>query len=681
MIDIVVPVYNSLHHVRSCLKSIINHAEGDFHLYVVDDGSKPVVYDTVKSILSKGAAGKSTLLRNETNLGYLKTANRGARAGNGEHILFINSDTVVPPQFLKKVERSLSKGNIGVLSAVSNWANWSRICWSLPPGHNIYSLNRVLTDYDNVLVDINNASGFFFATPRKLFDQIGGFDEAYGPGYWEEADYCMEALERGYKVTVDPSLFIYHHGWGSFSEEGRNENMARNKRVFMDRWEEKYKKLENDFREDHPIPYMDHSILSKQQSHPSIFDISTHLPNNAGGQQGRTINTVEAQILIDSFKTGREFSADTIFDPARIHGRRPKVTYIVPAVGLYGGIISVLQVVNQLILNGFDASVATYGKVDDEVYKLFPCFFSALRFDSQAELVVNLPESDLIVATSWDSVYPAVAVCSIRPQTRLVYFVQDYEPDFYSTEQSSMRLQAERTYYMIDQKIVKTRWLKKKMEIYGGSVHRIPLGLNLDYFYDQGLSRGRQVVAMGRPSSQRRNFPMVLDVFSELKRRDPSVNLALYGYGYRAEDLPFEVKDYGRIGEFQQLAWAMNESAVLLDCSTFQGFGRPGLEAMANGTVPVLTREGGITQYAKHGYNCFLIDPNDRDDIVEKVMIALSGSPDLALIRNNGRRTAEEYSLEAEGWRTAKLFGLLLYGGGVASLEPETLDRLQLKIL
>lgn len=680
MIDIVVPVYNSLHHVRSCLKSIIAHATGDVHLYVVDDGSQPMVTDAVREILRGGASGWSTFIENERNMGYLRSVNRAGNAGHGEHIVFINSDTVVPPEFIKKIEEGLSDPTVGVLSAVSNWANWSRICWAMPPGHNIFSLNRVLDSFSSNLVDIKNASGFFFATPRRLFDQVGGFDSVYGAGYWEEADYCMKALDRGFRVTVDPSLFVYHHGWGSFQEDGRNENMQRNKATFMSRWESLYKNLEKEFRENHPIPYMSHDVLAKKQSHPNLLQVDPKRPGPHSDAVRMPITESLAQEKIDALKAGAEYLPNKSFDPERVRGRRPKVTYILPAVGLYGGIISVLQIVNQLLLNGFDANVATYGKVDEEVYKLFPCFFSGLKFESQAELVANLPDCDLIVATSWDSVYPAVATAQNRPHTRLVYFVQDFEPDFFPREREDMRRQADRTYYLVDQRIVKTRWLKKKVAGYGGSVHRIPLGLNLDYFYNQGTDRSRQVIALGRPSSQRRNFPMVLEVFQELKRRDPSISLALYGYGYNPKGLPVEVKDYGRLSEFQAIAKAMNESAVLLDCSTFQGFGRPGLEAMGCGTFPVLTREGGITQYAKHEYNCYLVDPDSRDDIVEKVLLALEDTPRRNEILANGRRTAEQFSLEVEGLRTAKLFNLLLFGGAVPGLEPETLDRLNLSL-
>lgn len=680
LIDLVVPVYNSLHHVRSCLRSIIAHAQGDVHLYVIDDGSQPNVHNAVLKILQRGAPGWSTLIKNERNIGYLRSVNSAGFAGTGEHVVFINSDTVVPPGFVKKVEEGLSKSGVGVLSAVSNWANWSRVCWALPPGHNIFSLNRVLAPFDSKLVDIQNASGFFFATPRRLFEELGGFDEAYGAGYWEEADYCMKALDRGYRVTVDPSLFVYHDGWGSFQEGGRNENMAQNKAIFMSRWETQYKELEKDFKANHPIPYMSHEVLAKKKSHPSLFNVDPKKIAPRSDAARMPIKERQAQSNIDALKAGAKFTPATSFDPRRIEGRRPKVTYILPAVGLYGGIISVLQVVNQLLLNGFDANVVTWGKVDEEVYKLFPCFFSALKFDSQAELVANLPDSDLIVATSWDSVFPAVAAAQNRPYTRLVYFVQDFEPDFFPPEREDLRLQADRTYHLIDQKIVKTRWLKKKVAGYGGSVHRIPLGLNLDYFYNRGFDRPRQVISLGRPSSQRRNFPMVLEVFQELKRRDPSIELALYGYGYNPKDLPVEVKDYGRLSEFQAVAQAMNDSAVLLDCSTFQGFGRPGLEAMASGTVPVLTHEGGITQYAKHEYNCFLIDPENRQDIVEKVLLALDDMTKRAKILTNGRRTAEMYSLDVEGQRTAKLFNLLMFGGVVPGLEPEAFDRLELSI-
>ncbi len=668
MFDLVVPVFNAIHHVRTCLTGIRRHATMPYHLYLVDDASDSHTTEAVKKLVGEFGT-TATYLRNTHNLGYLPSANLGGRQGNNAHLVLINSDTFVTPGFLERTFKAFeSDPAIGVVTAMSNWANWTRICWKMPAGHNVYSLARHLEQLSNsTYPDINNASGFYFAIRRPLFDQLAGFDPVYGKGYWEEADFCMRALELDRRVVVDDGLFVFHHGWGSFQEAGRNENMEANKRIFMERWQAKYERLERGWKKHNPVSYMVPAVFTKERNHPPVFD-QHHRTDSASCQARRfPISKLKAKKELDALLQGNHASPAALerHDLASITpgADRPlRVCYILPAVKVYGGIISVLQVVNQLILQGIDANIATYGEIDEAAYQLFPTLFSAYSYDSQEAMVAAFPDCDLIVATSWDSVYPATLVAHHRPGVKHVYFVQDYEPDFYAAPHTTLAERAERSYGMIPDKIAKTRWLTKKLKGFEGRVHRIPLGLNLDYFLDRGQPRDPQILALGRPQSERRNFGMVVSVFSEIHRHRPDVKLALYGFGYQADQLPFPCIDYGKLTRMEEVARALNESTILLDCSLFQGFGRPGLEAMACGTLAVLTHEGGITQYAKHDYNCRLIDPVDRENILSTLLEMLSDQGECDRLIAQGKQTAKEYSLTLEGARTAKLLTAIAAG-------------------
>lgn len=649
MFDIVVPVYNAMYHARACLPSVFSHSTRPFHLYVVNDASKPYTGRELRKLLGKYDPSLWTLIENEQNMGYLRSCNRGIEAGRNPYVICLNSDTIATPDYLERTAETFERQPMaGVLNPVSTWANWTRI--PFPPGYNYLSLNEEVQRLgSNRVPEINNASGFYFAVRRELFDTLGLFDEVYGMGYWEEADFCMKALEAGYRVVVDDNLYIYHHGWGSFQETGRNENMDRNGRIFMSRWESKFTPIKEDWKKNDPI-----APLSKKLKEDNLW-------KKNGLLAGRAISKRDAQRMIDSLKAPeldlagltRELRLDQTWQPGP---DRRRIVYILPAVLLYGGIISVLQVVNQLILRGFDVNVATYGKVDESVYGLFPTYFRAYQFPDMASLVAEFPACDAVVATQWETVYAAVALKQRDPNLEMVYFVQDYEPDFYIPEHPNLAFLAERTYWLVYHKIVKTQWLRRKLLDFPGEIHRIPLGLNLDFFHDQGLDRPQRIVSLARPSSLRRNFKMVQQVFSALHAARPALELALYGEGYDPDTLPFPVHSFGKLTEMQQVADALNTCTLLVDCSTFQGFGRPGLEAMACGTAAVLTHEGGITQYAKHEYNCLLIDPMDCNDIVRKILDLLDNPGRRARLIANGKKTADDYSLDNEGGRTAALF-------------------------
>ncbi len=650
MFDLVVPVYNSMHHVRSCLYSVFHCATRPCRLILVDDCSDNHTRAGLEELLA-AAPMPVTLLRNESNLGYLKSVNRGIAAGDAPVVVLINSDTVMLPGFLERLESDFgSDPKAGVINPVSTWANWTRI--PFPNGFNIHRLSREVRAFSSDrLPDIHNASGFFFAARRALYDQIGVFDEVYGFGYWEEADLCMRALKAGWRVAVDDGLYIFHHGWGSFQEEGRNENMRRNKTVFMERWGGEFDRLTAWWKKEDPVAPL--------RAHLEEVAARNAAPAEPGDE---AITRELADIRLDAMMDGivSPLPAPTerpVADP-------PRVIYILPAVSLYGGIISVLQVVNQLVLRGFDANVATYGPVDENVFRLFPMFFRPYVYADKATMVADFPECDLVVATAWETAYSTALLLRLRPGLRAAYFVQDYEPDFYTGTRPDLEVRAERTYHLVDNQIVKTRWLARLLKHFGQRVRIIPLGLNLDFFYDAGRPRPQQIISLARPSSSRRNFPVLCEVYAEIHRRRPEVILAVYGDGYDPKALPFPVRSYGKLTDMADVARALNDSMILLDCSTFQGFGRPGLEAMACGTAAVLTHEGGITQYAKHRHNCLLIDPLDRDEIAERTLSLLDDEKERARLAANGLATAAEYSVTAEGERTAALFREMLGIGG-----------------
>jgi len=644
MFDIVIPVHNAMQHVRACVNAVFRHASQPCHLYIVDDASDAYTRGELLTLLKDVPKDRYTLIRHEQNQGYLQSVNEAARLGGNPYVVLLNSDAMVVNDFMARLAAGFSgDASIGVITAVSNWANWTRICDQIPEGFNVHQLSDAVARLGKrKFPEVFNASGFFFAVRRELFEALDGFDEAYGEGYWEETDFCMRALKAGARVVVDDQLYVYHYGWGSFQEAGRNRQLDVNQERFMARWNRPYRSLEKRWQRRAPLAPMTKTLSAEGAWRKVMKPAPTKL------------SAKEAMQQLASLKT--DLDAAPLYDVTPVKERKPRILYLLPGMALYGGIISVLQVVNQLILRGYDANIAVYGEVDASLYEHFPCYFRGYHFKDEAALMTGLPDCDLLVATRWDTAFVAVAMKAARPEMGLAYFVQDYEPDFYGSKQAELAEQAARSYRLIRHKIVKTHWLARKLAPYGGEIHRIPLGLNLDVCHDHGTMHPMQILALARPSSERRNFPMLRAVYLELYRRRPDLKLALYGDGYEHMPLPFPCHSYGKLSSLEAVAAALNESAVLLDVSTFQGFGRPGLEAMACGVAAVLTREGGITQYAKHGYNCLLINPHARDAIVEAVLRVIDDNALRQRLVGHGYTTAQAYSLEAEGERTATLF-------------------------
>jgi len=77
-------------------------------------------------------------------------------------------------------------------------------------------------------------TGCCFMTRTDLFNEIGGFDQNYKVGYWEDSDICLTFRELGYKVMFQPASVI-HHKLGHSGAAGHGHQDF-NRNYFANKW-------------------------------------------------------------------------------------------------------------------------------------------------------------------------------------------------------------------------------------------------------------------------------------------------------------------------------------------------------------------------------------------------------------------------------------------------------------
>jgi len=259
-VAIVVPVYNARSDVQRCVESILRHARGDWRLIIVDDASTDAA---LVEHLRQCAADQPRieLLRNERNLGFVATANRGMRAAvepnaqgkpsdasdaravsrssvepddadRGEptwhDVILLNSDTIVPENFIEKLMAcAYAKGRPPAV--VSPFTNNGTIC-SIPEfcQDNVLPGDMAFDEYAEFVAAISlrrrpelvTAVGFCMYIPQAVVRRIGYFDEAsFGRGFGEENDFCERAKAAGFEIRLCDDLFVAHLGSASFGKE------------------------------------------------------------------------------------------------------------------------------------------------------------------------------------------------------------------------------------------------------------------------------------------------------------------------------------------------------------------------------------------------------------------------------------------------------------------------------
>ena len=73
---------------------------------------------------------------------------------------------------------------------------------------------------------------------KELFGKVGGFDEEYGIGYYEDVDLCLKLRKIGLKIYYCSSSLIYHNEHTSTTSRRRGSLFKKNKNIFIKKWKD-----------------------------------------------------------------------------------------------------------------------------------------------------------------------------------------------------------------------------------------------------------------------------------------------------------------------------------------------------------------------------------------------------------------------------------------------------------
>jgi len=245
-VSIIIPVYNQIHYTYACLVSILeNTGEFDYEIIIADDVST----DATKEI-DKFVSGL-VIARNESNQGFLKNCNNAAKKARGEYIFFLNNDTTVQKDWLPPLIRLLeSDESIGMVGSKLIYPDGrlqeaGGIIWSDGSGWNYGRCDDPNKPEYNYVRDVDYISGAAIMLSRKLWEEIGGFDERYAPAYCEDSDLAFEVRKRGLRVVYQPLSVVTHFEGVSNGTDVNGTGLKRyqveNNKKLQEKWSEEFK--------------------------------------------------------------------------------------------------------------------------------------------------------------------------------------------------------------------------------------------------------------------------------------------------------------------------------------------------------------------------------------------------------------------------------------------------------
>ena len=236
MISIIIPVLNQHEMTADCIATIRSTTE-DYELIIVDNGSTPPITKPYMGFIDV------TLIRNETNLGFPAAVNQGVLASKGDTIILLNNDIVVTPGWAQLLQGHLER--FSIVGPLTNYCS-GRQCVVVDSYTDEESLFDVVAEwhenYKGLAIEANWIIGFCFAFRRKVYDDIGEFDESLWPCSGEEIDFCYRAVEAGHTVGIAQDIYVHHLGNTTFEDMEREGSIVykdvcdRNSDYLKKRW-------------------------------------------------------------------------------------------------------------------------------------------------------------------------------------------------------------------------------------------------------------------------------------------------------------------------------------------------------------------------------------------------------------------------------------------------------------
>ncbi len=239
-VSIVIPVYGQHVMTYTCLKSIqATCADESIEIIVIDDCSPEPAGEALLPVTG------ITVVRNDTNLGFLRNCNKAAAMARGEFVLILNNDIIVTDGWLKAMRDVWTeRADVGMVGAKLIYPNGQLqeaggIVWRDGSAWNWGRNQDASKPAYNYLREVDYTSGACLLLKREFWNQLGGFDERYAPAYYEDTDLAFRVRAAGKKVFYQPRAVVVHfegQSSGTDVSQGIKKYQVINQQTFLVRW-------------------------------------------------------------------------------------------------------------------------------------------------------------------------------------------------------------------------------------------------------------------------------------------------------------------------------------------------------------------------------------------------------------------------------------------------------------
>ncbi len=222
--SVVILTHNALEYTSMCVDSLLAHTDKRHELIFVDNGSTDGTVKYLRNLCD--AESNCFAIYNNENLGFAAGNNQGIAFASGEFTVLLNSDTVVTEHWLETlIQAAVDHPQAGLVGPMTNSIVGPQ---QLPKvGYDQKTLSELdifsrmhcsaTRGNDELVLWLN---GFCLLMRRDLVTRIGGLDERFGLGNFEDNDFCLRSFLAGYQALIATDCFVHHFGSKSFEAAG-----------------------------------------------------------------------------------------------------------------------------------------------------------------------------------------------------------------------------------------------------------------------------------------------------------------------------------------------------------------------------------------------------------------------------------------------------------------------------
>lgn len=218
---------------------------GDAQLVLIGSGLDLTIIEPLYRSLAGVLPRPPLALCYAGEIGRVFAANQGAASATGEWLVFLEEEVHPEPRWLEALLRASSgQPNLGALGGVLNAPGLAPLAGGNldVDGTPVYA--PLVADAATPFQPVQLLSGQCLMLRREIFVALGGFDSAFAPAHYADADLCLRLARQGRICGIAPEARLTWNKSGLHLLQSSAGVLSR--RVFQDRWTPDLQKLRLD---------------------------------------------------------------------------------------------------------------------------------------------------------------------------------------------------------------------------------------------------------------------------------------------------------------------------------------------------------------------------------------------------------------------------------------------------